>query len=61
MLDLTTIATLLGVPASGPVHEHAAVSESGLKPPPWWPGDEVAAESSIQAARQFGFVVGRLG
>jgi hypothetical protein len=28
------------------------------KPPSWWKGDTAAAESSMQAARDYGFVIG---
>lgn len=50
MLDLTTIATLLGVAAPGVVVD-------GPRVPSWWGDDESASTSSIEAARQLGFVV----
>lgn len=61
MMDLTTIATLLGIPAlpsQSANGDNNGTTTSSVKPPPWWPGDDAAAESSIEAARQMGFVVG---
>lgn len=56
MMDITTVATLLGVSARPPEPELV----DGLKPPPWWGGDAEAADSSIEAARQMGFTVGMM-
>ncbi len=57
-MDLTAVATLLGVRPErrAPVSDNGSVD--GLKPPPWWSGGDEAAQSSIEAARQMGFVVG---
>lgn len=35
----------------------AAELPAGRRPPPWWKGDEFAAQSSIVAAKQMGFQV----
>lgn len=63
MMDLTTIATMLGISAhsesSNGSSNGSEGSDTGLgKPPSWWPGDDAAANDSIEAARQLGFVVG---
>lgn len=60
MMDLTTIATMLGVSAHQESNGDAPNGDapSGPKPPPWWPGDDAAAEANIEAARQMGFAVG---
>jgi len=58
-MDLTTVATMLGVSARPQSSNGNGTAESGLgKPPSWWPGDDAAASSSIEAARQLGFAVG---
>jgi hypothetical protein len=57
LMDLTTIAAVLGVHAR-PAEEAAPRADGLPKPPPWWTGDDDAANSSIEAARQMGFVVG---
>lgn len=60
MMDLTTVATMLGVSAHPVTNGSSPVDapSDAPKPPPWWPGDDAAAESSIEAARQMGFAVG---
>lgn len=57
MLDLTTVATLLGIAASGPTGRG---QERPANAPSWWTDDDAAAFSSVEAARQLGFVVGEL-
>lgn len=57
MMDLTIVATMLEVSARSESSNRDGESELG-KPPPWWPGNDAAANSSIEAARQLGFVVG---
>lgn len=60
-MDLTAVATLLGVRPNKPAPADESTSGSGPKPPPWWKGGDEAANSSIEAARQMGFVVGMTG
>lgn len=40
-----------------PVKSSTGVSKT-KKVPPWWKGDEAAAATSMQAARDLGYVVG---
>lgn len=58
MMDLTVVATMLGVSASPQSSTNGNSDTGSGKPPSWWPGDDVAANDSIEAARQLGFVVG---
>lgn len=62
LLDLTTTAVLLGIAAPGLTAKQPEPAPTTTtrdpKAPNWWPDEEAVTASNLQAARQFGYVIG---